>query len=492
MNYTLDEEHIGMADRFDFELNEEKAITLLIDYDNQSTLDFLKGSDRQYIQKMLSTSGPDNWATILAILNEYDVDAVLIKIKAPTLVRMCRDEYKSIRNSLFDVLEKIPHQIYIYQGLINFDVDRGYYSKLDLGNEVVIQAQKEGIVFGGTENDASHQVWESYYNKNYNKVFESLCNQAIDYLNSMQLNIIPYWKNADLTIISHEYISDLEKHILFRLYIPNEKLWAEEHGKMISLFQDYLNRVYGLEIRLEIRQSVHGNIYELQGTLPIEIPEIEIKVSEFGEFLDLLSKDNESARCFLESRGVNDQEINRLLSKYKKEAKRLLMDLKHDRERKVTNLKHKIEYDLTEYDLSEHQEREMKELISELESILVASLEHPFQIPQVINNYHSQSGNQQIIHQTGPAIVGTAISEIIYGIKYKGDALEIYNLINQYGKNKNELEIALSDMTEITNPATKKRNAAAKIKSFLYSLSNDAKDIGKGLIQTYIESQLGL
>lgn len=212
----------------EYVLDPEKPLVLLLGWvDHEGILSSLKATGRQYKKKLLN-SYPANWETIQLLFMEFKVSAVLGKLSAQVLSRLTHPDYANVREVLFRHIGSVPNQIFIYDDLV-----QGEH-----GSPLLAYPPQE-------ERD-----------------------KAIDFLHANNIAIAPYRTKAEVTVLAESFLDELDRNLIFRLYVPSGRLWSAEADKFLQLFQDYVVKVDRLAVRLDQKRTDYGVIYEFHGEAP--------------------------------------------------------------------------------------------------------------------------------------------------------------------------------------------------------------------------------
>jgi hypothetical protein len=293
------------------DLDRSKPLVLLlgaVDH-HEGITSHLKASGEQYKRKVLVSSA-ENWQSILEYFDKFSIRAIVIKLDG-RVYRLLDDPYYAyVGKLLLSRIARARHIAFVFQSLLS--------GKQLPGREV----------FWDVDPDVGARV--------------------NGLLREHGLNVVPYERNADLTVVATEFLKDELEELLFRVYVPTGRLWANELDRLLQLFRDYLLQTGRKGIRLEQTRTDRGIAYEFHGDYSPGSPALSEDFQDFSRFLDLCISDPGKAEELLKKKGVEATEVLEILTRYSKEAKRLQTDLKHDRERKLLNMRHRLESELTD------------------------------------------------------------------------------------------------------------------------------------------------
>lgn len=443
-----------------FDLDTDKPLVLLLgNIAHEGVLSMLQSSHRQYKQKLLK-SKTENWKNIIEYFDEFSVTSVLIKLSPDVISRLASEKYKEVSSPLLKRISEKQNMVFVYEDLLSES-------------------------FSAIKGD-----WGEYYNQ---PTKEEL-SMVLDQLETLELNLMPYKTNAQVTVLAEAFLRDIEKNLLFRLYVPSDRMWSNEMDKLIQLFRDYLSKVGHVSARLDQNRTDNGIIYELHGEEPNDEGDLKTNFSEFTQFLDLCATDQQAAENILVNKHVEKSEIEEILSRYGKEAKRLHVDLKHERERKLLNIQQRLESELVDVTVGDHDWLVIRSMVeSVVPSSIGSSKILDFQPSSVIGRVCEAQKNVTI--NLKPQIFETVngiVTQEINGDQHLGvHGQDLLELISKYGKTK-ELASAVYEIEDESAPKSDRLNAKQKLKNFLLTVSRKGTDVAVGVLQSYIENKLGL
>lgn len=323
-----------------------------------------------------------------------------------------------------------------------------------------------------------------------------IARSVLAWLEDTGIDITPFGRTAEMNVLSEHFLIETEKNLIFRMYIPKGRIWSEQTERLLQLFKDYLGRVSKIKTRLDQRATDNGTVYEFHGEEEHSDSSMQEKFKDFSSLMDLCNNDIAAAEEILRSAAINQGEVNSIITKFSKEAKRLQLDIKHESENKTLALRHRLESELTDIIPSSSERLFIDSIVNSIipsvfntNFLSTFSPTLPTATPNQFNNASQSNIRNQIIN-----IANVAISQEIRGNQYLGaEDMKIIELISQYGGNaKANLESAVHELADPGIPDPERLGAKQKIKKFLLDVGSKATDIGAGVLQTYIESKLGL
>lgn len=454
----------------------EKIVLFLGNAETESATSKLKATKKLYKRKMLDSS-VENWSTIIDHFDEYDVSCVVVKLTTNSFNTLSSEEYVEVANNLLKKLSTTPSLILAHESLLTGVQSRVFVP--DQPSEDDYDPYFEEI----------QRYRESEFNSIYAPPTKEVINQVKCLLKEHGLNIVPYQKNVELSLLSSSFIEKNEHNLIFRIYVPSGRLWASEAEKLLELFRDYLQKASGLNARHAQYKTNNGVVHEFFGDDEVSTSALSEKFAEFSGFMDACIQNPDSARTSLASSNLDNREVQELVLKYSREARRLHIDLKHDRERRFLNIKQELESQLAEYVVDENDWIALNQIV-ENSIPQVASLSNVlgggFKQIQPIQNLYV---NSQVI-ETANGIISKEISGTV---NLSHEAKELISLIEQYANNdKEELVSAVHELSDESVRESDRLSAKQKLKGFLLSCGSKVESVAMGVLQTFIESQLGL
>lgn len=445
---------------FEYELDPNKPLVLLLGWvDHEGILSSLKTSGQQYKKKIL-TSMPDNWAATTELFNQFQISSVLGKLPAEVLGLIVDDAYRDVSDRLFTAVGTVPNQIYLFEDILV-----------------------------GEQQDKFHTDYRPYPDR-------ATLDAALAFLKVRNVQIIPYVRKADVTVLADAFIDETDRNLIYRLYVPTGRLWSGEADRILQLFQDYLTRVEKLQVRLNQKRTEHGVVYEFHGHPPTGQTSLEPDFKQFSALLTLLQDNAHAAEAFLETKGANSSEITKVVTRYSKEARRLHLDIKHELESKAVSIRHRLESELLDLNPTQEDWR----LISQFVERTLPSVGEPETLGFIHLGRPSARANPTTLNVTynyQPKFieaVNSVIAEEVNGNQhFSPEHHQLLDLVNQLGGEKaKELETAVYEIADGGLEKVDRLKATQKLKAFLIEVGKKTGDVAFGILQSYIEKQLGL
>lgn len=443
-----------------FELEHGKPLVLLLgNVDHEGVLSMLQASDRQYKQKLLRSS-PENWQNIVDYFDDFEITGVLIKLDPHAISLMASEEYQEVSNTLFGRISEKPNLVFIYEALLSGETKK--------------------------------EVWSPYYRD----PTEQELNRVLSLLESLDLELMPYRKNAQVTVLAESFLLDTETNLFLRVYVPSGRMWSNETDRLLQLFGEYLSNIRHLSIRLDQQRTHNGIIYEFHGDAPKGENGLSVEFSEFTHFLDICVSDQTAAEAMLVAKRIRKEEVSEILSRYSKEAKRLFIDIKHERERKILTIQQRLESELIDVLPGDIDLTSIKKIVestvpSSISSVPPLGITQPSESSLVSYN---QSG---IIMNVSSQIIETVkivVDEEINGSQNLGvQGQQLLELVHKYGEAKaGELAFAVYEMEDKDVRESDRLKALQKLKNFLSKLRRIGANIAVAVLESYISKYLGL
>jgi hypothetical protein len=476
-----------MSPEFDFEefpdFDVHKSVVLLLgSINHEGITSSLRASGEQYKQKLLAST-VENWHSIVRILRFFMVRAVIVKLNASAYENFAHPAYKGVRDELLSFVSKVPHMFFVYEDILS-----GAATEESL-------ARQEDFIRRRGGGDPDDELDLSWYRQLYGFGVprQEVLNEAEGAFKRFDITLVPYRMNADVTNMSVQFLHDALNNLLFKVYIPIGRLWANEVDRLLNLFKDYLSSTGRTGIRLSQSKTNHGTSYEFHSTDHIQSISLEAEFKEFTRVLNLSLSDPRAAEEALISRSVDAKQVEAIVTRYAKEAYRLSIDIKHERERKLLSVRQRLESELTGVlpptDWARIQALADRAIpsspgTSPAFAIDSAPLPSPTQYQSVTLNL-----NPQIIQQ----VTGIVAQEIRGNGNIGASGEELLATVEKYGSDRSlELASAVHEIADSTVPRGERLTSLGKLKTFFYSLGPEVGKVGLNILSAYAEHKMGL
>jgi hypothetical protein len=437
---------------------------------------FLGAADREGVTSKLVTAGIAfqrkqlesslaNWATIQEMLHDEHLAGTLAKFTNRTFAIMCHDPHYDEVPALFEAIAKKPHIVFVHESFFT-------------GKHTFVDDYLE---------PGEDRSWEE---EAFGTITDDVRSEMLRLMQAADLNIITYTRNAELSVIASEFVDASARHLLFRIYMPNSRIWAGEVEKILQLFRDYLNRVSGLSVRQEQSSTRHGVVYEFFGDHTLSPTTLPQQFEQFSRLMDECVTDPEAARQTLSQLNVDERVVVDIVERYSKEARRLQIDLKHERERKLLSIRHRLEAELVDEIGSSNELTIVEQFVDMIvPRVNVVSPAAVLGAPSTPAASITVNVRPQIIS----TVNGIVAQEISGTQNFGPEPAQLLELITLHaGANAPELTSAVYELEDTDGKAETRITARQKLKSFLFKLGDKVSDVALGLLQSYIERKVGL
>lgn len=459
----------------------QKTALILDHLDRGTILTTLQTNNYYRTLKFLNTS-VKNWESICEILEEDETNEIIVlgKFTENTLFRMCLPEYKAVVQRFTKLIKKKKHLFFIYKSNLFGD-----FSYLKINDENEINFEEESTEEKYYFNDSTLKSWLYFKNVKENEI--EYVNKVKEFIKKLNIdfNVLPYEKLVDIEISGQIFIENIAEGLIFKIYIPNDRIWSNEFDKFIILFRDYASTVANEELKITQNRTDSGTICSLYSlNKNIEEERVNVLYKEFTSFMDLCSSNTNEAIDIINNLNIDQVNKEKIIKKYLKESQRLLLDIKQEREIKLITIKHRLQNELQEAEIT-------NELLNYVEnSIPNSESKNIFLGSQVIQNQNVFI-NSQIIDK----VDGIVCNELNGNIHFKPEEQELLKLIEKYSENittATELKTALYELKDSASSKESKRNGWQKIYGFLGKVGDKVGDVGVALLTKYIEQQMNL
>ncbi len=456
-----------------------RVVLLLGNVDHQGITDALKAGGEEYRKKILA-SKPENWQTIIALFDSGSVRASVAKLNSDVYRLLLDPRYVVVRNHLMQRIAASRHVVFVYEDLLSDRSERGTEDSENRHHPIA----------------NSPEALDREEFQSFRKIPPEITLEVNTFLRGFSLNLMPYRRNADLTVMATDFLRDALEHLLFRIYVPQGRLWANEIDRILQLFRDYLLKTGRKGIRLDQVRTDLGISYEFHDSDESLQISLASDFSDFSEFLDLCLTVPSEAEALLRKKNVAPMEISEILTRYSKEARRLQVDLKQDRERKLLGIRHRLENELAETLPPDIAWADLDALVATVfPDSERLNFSRVLEIGQQPTTRILALGASTI--NIDPQIIntvrGVVAEQILGNVTLTNEDEKLLELINEHGGAKSvELNSAVHQLSDGGVPPATRLVSAQKLKEFLWATGKKIGDVGLHVLQSYIEKRLGL
>lgn len=448
--------------------------------DSESATTRLRASGARYHKKMLS-SGPENWSKIVTLVSSPDCRGVLVVLRGNDYKAMIRPEYEESAWALFDALVNRPHIILVHEAIFLTEEQR---------TAADIPASKyENTVdpIPVSEDDEEYELYRLIRDERAWEISDDVREPVNKMLRERQLNVYPYRTNVERSIISSGFLDDNERHLLFRIYVPIGRLYAQEAEGLLSLFREWLGEKGHSGVRQEGYSTSAGQVFEFFSADGEPEGGVNRYFEDFSSFLEDCVTTPEAAVAQLVATGTAPGAAEILVSRFAIRARRLSLDLKQRREERMLSLKHEFENLFIETNGFKGED-------------FVTVLEQWIPLPAptgIIQGHRPTLGSTVTVNNFNPqfieAVAGSVVQNLSGTVNLNAEAKDLLGLIATFGGyERAELETAVHELEDDGARDTDRVAARGRLKRFLADLGNRGLGAGIDILQRYLEHKIGV
>jgi hypothetical protein len=278
---------------------------------------------------------------------------------------------------------------------------------------------------------------------------------------------------------------DGSRGLIFRIYIPSDRLYSAETDKLITLFHEWLSKTGRNDVRLDRLKTPTGQAYEFFSEESLNREHLSQEFNNFSDFLDLCVRQPSAAVITLSRMGVKPALAEGIVARYGREARRLELELSHERESRILVIRHSLESELLDATIDAEQWTRITSLIDSLvpDTANLSAMPLPA-LPKTTPI--SVSINQQFIN----AVESTVIQNVHGETNLGSQAKELLDLVRQFGEGQAvELESTIHEFEDPAMPQSNHLRAKERIKSFLRQLGGKVEDAALAALMKYLETK---
>jgi transcriptional regulator with XRE-family HTH domain len=297
-------------------------------------------------------------------------------------------------------------------------------------------------------------------------------------------NLVERWHVA----LVRASLEDDQSDLLFRVYIPSERLYAAEAQRLLSLFREWLMTTRGYSIRQDMRHTTSGEMYEFFTDATLVQADRRELFDSFSSFLTLCSADPSAAVGMLASLGLGRAISADFIARVGRDARRLQRDLTHERERRILDIQHSIEEELVESGV------ELREVPrTQIHALIESLVPGPSATDSLALLAASQAARPtgSVTVNINPQIINAVESRIIQNVQgtvnFGPQAEELLSLIARFGgQEAPTLEAAVHELENVHTQPNDRSVAKRRLKKFLARLAESVHEVGLDLLEKYL------
>lgn len=159
--------------------------------------------------------------------------------------------------------------------------------------------------------------------------------------------VAPFFARSDVTIRLQEFLGDIEQGVFLRLFVPNDRIQAEQLKSLLSVLERYLRQVEDQDFSIDSRKSENGIVYVFRSDIMGKsLKSLSDAFLRFDSFMTMCGNNPENAVEILKRQGLSDYDSTFFVERYSRDYKRLILDTRHEFERKSLLLKQRLEADV--------------------------------------------------------------------------------------------------------------------------------------------------
>lgn len=444
--------------------------------DSESATTQMKAGGVAYRKKLLN-SKPENWETIATLVNSPACRGVIAVLRNVDYKAFCDPSYITAGAALLKAIANRPHIILVHEAVFfNYDQRQRF------APSATERADSAAIDPSGDDEDL-------FYGLSPEEVFGELSDTTRESVNAMMkdqgLDVYSYRTNAERSIIATRFVQNNERHLLFRVYVPSGRLYAQEAEALLGLFRDWLGQTGHRGVRQDGYTTTAGQVFEFYSSEGEPEGGVSRYFEDFSSFLENCVSDPDRAAAELAAFGLDAPGADIVVKRFATKAKRLTLDVRQRKEERTLTLKHEFENVLMEAEGVTG---------SELETLLNDLLPTPTPL-SLVGGAAATAGTVNHIYsqQLIGSVVGPVIQNLSGTANFGPEPKELLELIAKYGGVEAvELQTAVHELEDDGARGDDRVVARSRLKRFLGELGQRGLGLSLDLVQKYVEHKIGI
>lgn len=461
-----------------------KAVVMLGSFGHEGLSANLKALGYDLISLKLDDVLPKTWLRRCEVINKLKdsgrLAACIIYLHSTLLLTASEDGYREVFQEILKTLRSTKSIIFVFQD--NLD---GIFAMRDPDTREPMTMEQMEEALGNSDSGfygSDRLEWAIARLRDYEERPEQV-QTFLGALYDCGAEVCPFFVRSDVTIRLQEFLSDIEGGVFLRLFVPSDRLQAEQLKSLLSVLERYLRQVEGKNFAIDSRKSEKGVVYIFRSESGGEnLQTLDEAFVRFDEFMKMCGDDASQAEAILKAKGLPAKDVAFTVEKFAREYRRLILDTKHEFERKTLVLRQRLEVEVTEGGASPTLAWSNESLPSLLTSAATGA------------NIEINIGSVSVINA---AKIHTEIDQLINGsVVYNSNDKLLLELFSRYADRLEALQCRsdLDQLKDQSTPEPTRQTAKQRLIGFLrkaaYKGGEIAEKVAVGALSKYLESVL--
>lgn len=437
---------------------ESKKVVFIGGFGHEGVDASLKALGYDGISMALDKVGHKTWAKRADIIHDYKdrglLAATVLYLHTSLLLKASRGEFRESFLRILSTARQCKMIIFVYQD--NLD---GVFSRRNGETREPLTVEELDLELAVVAPDAEIRRMRLESTIARLMDYENRKHEVDDFIRLLyesDAQVVPFFVRSDVTIRLHEFFNDLEQGVFLRLFVPDDRLQAEQLRSLLSVLERFLRQVEGQDFSIDSQKSEKGTVYLFRsGTTLNNLDALNEAFARFDHFMKLCGDDPSSAQSLLSGKGIKPDEAAFVVDKYSREYRRLILDARHELERKTLVLKQRLETEIVEAGAA---------------PALSWSNETPSGLVSAVATGGSVSINIGNVSVVNADRINTEVQQVIGGsISYNQNDLELIELFQRHADPLEALQCR-SDLDQLKDKSISqpsRQNAKQRLVGFL-------------------------
>lgn len=415
-------------------------------------------------------SQPGGWNRVLSALGDPALMGAVVKLTPAIYKLIAYTDYRERAQQVLRAMSRIRHIIFVHEYLMA--------DKDPVGQLI------------DTKNSSSHGATIGWKPSRFGIPTRDVRVEVNELMRQYGLNLITYKTNAEVSVLAARFIEENDRNLLFRVYVPADRLYAGETDRLISLFREWLNGVGKRGISEDSYQTAAGQVYEFFGNEALRYYEMAREFDMFSSFLEKCINDMGSAVEMLTNAGVKIKAAEKMVARYGKEMRRLQLDIRQERESRLLSIRHTLEAELL--DCGTEVSRPSEQVNAIIEYLIPNTPESTSKnllcpSPPTSAMPLTLNVNQQFVNAAQSTVLQNIQGRVNLGLAAK----ELLRVIDRFaGVEAPALESAVQEFDDPDARPADRLYARQRLKTFLLQVGGKIEDTVFVVLQKYLETKM--